>query len=453
MKKVFALLLAIMFVFSGCSTVSETLYFGGVANVEFEYTGKTGRDVSILLYYLNPLGKLKAESRTIELSDDDDLLYRAISEQLNAPKTEIFESVNFGVQLEYAELSEDVCNIYLTSGQKGDSLSVYTLGCALAGMIDDLFKVSHTCLFINGAPVYSGGNICQPFTKTTEVIAEEFKLAKSYDGEIDVVLYFPSQDGNYILPEVRTIYASQSQLLPTILDELKSGPKRSYMEPIFNSENTSSAQLSYRGSTLNLKFGKYPYVYTDMLVDGDSLYSAAVVYTLSGVVSAKINLDTVSSDLKALTRYDYRSFLGERIALYMPNSTYSMLTEVMHTAYQYDARRINTKINGLLGGPIGSDPIDVYPSLPAGISSSDFISVTIQDDMAVIDVTQNFFDILLNLSDNSEYMTIFSIVNTLTESDYISKVLFTVEGEQLMSREYYLYYGYPFTENPGINRS
>jgi len=468
MKKLIALVLACMLVFiAGCSMLVED---NNTQNLELspaESRGSMGqsvRGVTPALYFLDSdTGKLVAENRNISISQDQSAIEAVIRELLKGPVNKELSSVDAGTAYSNAEITEEVANVYLKASKNVEDKDAYVLASALANTLSDFFGVEYTVLFINGVVQSVGSGTATPFTKFTgDVLGEYEKLyaqtlvsddsQKIY--ETDTILYFADETETYILPEIRSIRYTRGNYLKAVMDELAQGPKsKSYLRASVNENVRAQDTLSIKrdGSRINLVFKTYPYVYTENNTNGERLTNAALTYTLTGILPVKqLRIGIEGSDLTTTTRSSYPSMAGRRITLYFPDKNTTMLTPVQRTVNQSDAQFLKTKLTELMRGPIDTDSSNAWPTFPEGITYDDVLGLTVSADTVVLNLSENFANRVKSLSENSESIMVYSIVNTLTSTEGIKRVQFLINSKYVDEIVGGINYRYPIIANPGL---
>lgn len=117
----------------------------------------------------------------------------------------------------------------------------------------------------------------------------------------------------------------------------------------------------------------------------------------------------------------------KQVTMYFPDSTGQRLVEV-YTEITYDAARPLARLlmEKLIAGPesIHTDISGLLPAVPANTVVN---SITIRDNICYVDVSREFLELLPEVKSD---IVIYSIVNTLCGLSNVSRVQFSVEGEQ-----------------------
>ncbi|MDD5016836.1 MAG: GerMN domain-containing protein [Eubacteriales bacterium] len=505
MKRFVSAVLAICFVFCGCGVIKENSEIGAyvpVSELDMSNNEYQGRVEKSAVYFLNPSGTLTAELRTIVIGQDTNPAAVAVEELLEGPSNDDLESVApEGMILDFIEYSRDVANVYLLyDGETMQEKERYILELALANTITDLLGATYISVFYNGVQMGYYGAPCAPNKKQTGSIEDAWLQASAaYQLEVPViedetaqpsqttdpgqtdeniepepivnkittVLYFISADGGYILPEVRDVEYIDDDYIGTLIDELQKGPQNTsaMTSPLADDiELLEVPVLTATGDgayTLTLNFSELPTQYDDSDEEDAILSYAALIYTITGFVPDIINIDiyvkgtqitsVAGTDMAdGLQRDDYTGYIGSSAPLYFADTDSDLLLEVARSMEQGQIWSAKARVLEILKGPLSGDGDNARPVMPTGTTQADILSVDVYKDTAYVDLSQNFKDACAGFSAKSEMLLVYSIVNTVTAMDGITKVQFLVEGGQIETLAGYLCLADPFLKNYGI---
>lgn len=345
MKKFFAFVVAICFVFCGCGVIKEN-------NTPGEYIPTSEIDIEdgeylkhvekLAVYFLNDASDtLTAELRPLVIQQDTNPAEAAVRELIKGPTNEDLISVApDGLSLDFIEFSRDVANVYLeNSGQQIAAKDKFILELALTNTITDILGATYICVFYDGIQTGFSGAACAPQKKQTGSIEEAWAQAQAEyfpealetmddtvqeEGqtptptataeqetqinenepqepkepkinEITTILYFVSENGGYILPEARNVTYTNDEYIPSLIDELIIGPQDTAVmkSPIASDLVLNNYEFTDmgKGYKLTLDFSKLPTRY-DFSEPEDALLSyAALIYTITGFVPDIISVD------------------------------------------------------------------------------------------------------------------------------------------------------------------
>lgn len=172
--------------------------------------------------------------------------------------------------------------------------------------------------------------------------------------------------------------------------------------------------------------------YSELSEIGEVLCRAAVVKTLSQIkdvefiqfaVNGQPLIDSNGDLVGIMTKEDFVDSTGTetKVKLYFANETGDALKEfVTDINYTGTGSLEEQVLRELMNGP---SQVGMYRTLPEG---TDILKVEMKEGVCYVDFNDKFMEKLPKLKDE---VVIYSIVNTLVELPYITKVQFLVNGE------------------------
>ena len=497
-KKLILIVLTVLML-SGCGVIRESRHPGEKIPVsvldlsQLEYYGRVEKSA---VYFLNESsGTLTAELRTLIIGHDANPATAAIEQLMSGPSNDTLKSVApDGMRLDLIEYSNGVANVYLHyDGEELQGRQAFVLELAITNTVTDILGAGHINVFYNGLRKGFMGYPSAPLRKQTGSIDEAWLSASARYlpetqvtpeeeeeepdeeqdqqpkvSEISTVLYFVSASGDYILPEIRLVKYTEGEYIQTLIDELKKGPQDTAtmvspfatslslaQEPQFETTDHGTQQL-------RLYFDTMPIPSDFAQPEETALSYAALVYTITGFLPNVESIELYAADNLIATdiasggvlmRKSLRGYIGSSAPLYFADSNSDLLLEVSRSMEQNKTWSAKARILELMRGPLTQDGNNVLPIKPLGVTERDILSVDVFNDTAYVNLSQNFKDACANHSARSEMQLVFSIVNTITAMDGISKVQFTVEGKQTDALSGHLCMSDPFLRNFGIIKS
>jgi len=494
--------LAACLVLSGCGVIRDQRQAGASVPVSVMDTSQLEnyeRTVKSAVYFYNETSQtLMAESRTLVVEQDANPAETAVRELLKGPSNASLKRVApEGMTLDFLEYSQGVVNVYIKyGGEMPEPEQAYILEQAIANTVTDILGQVSVCAFYNGMRLGVGGYPSGPLRKQTGSIPDAWSSVfakyvpqntapadgespapaktgsaaeepgKPKTSEINTVLYFVSPGGRFILPEVRTIKYTGDQYIETLIQELKNGPRNTaaMRSPLkADAELLREPVLKETGNgryALELFFSQSP-VLPGYLDASDIVSYAALVYTITGFVPyverveiyvAGHRVDKVGGTpfYNGMRRADYAGLIGSSVPVYFGDKTSDLLLEVQRNMEQGKVWSARERVLELLAGPLEEDGANVWPLMPPGVTADDIPSVDVYGDTAYVNLSARFKEACAGMTAKSEMLLVYSIVNTVTAMDGISKVQFTVEGKQVDKLAGYLCLSDPLLRNYGI---
>ncbi len=485
MKKAMLVFLAAALFLTGCSIVQED---SPTQNNEYETTLlmqnidlTPRRSISPVLYFLDETGKkFSAEPRNLEVPQNERAETQIIEALISGPVSESLLPVAQGFLLEKVELLPDVINVYLNleEGVHKSEDQIMTAKLAIASTLFDFSGVTYINVFLGGSQTayqnLPSGTLQKSKSSLSEDLEKYKRDASAQTAVINATLYFLDISEQYLLPEVRSISfdsIEKEDMIATIVQEVLSGPEDTYNHAPVVDKLVKDARLNsvtimqdeQERNIVQLDFDKMPFAQTKAYQDGEQITAAALTMAITGFIP---DVDGVRITVNAAadaelppegTIYqadDFSSLLGNSIVLYLPNSTYTLLSSVTRLVDQKNAGYPEELLRELMKGPSAQDSSDVQPAFISGITMDDVNSVYLAGDLAVVDFKSSISAKAAELSAKNEFIMIYSIVNTLTNINNVKRVQFLVDGERVE----YLADGNqlcvidPLIKNPGIIR-
>lgn len=490
--------MALCVLLCGCSVIRESGQQGEKIPVSvldlsgLEYYGRV--DKSAVYFYNETNGTLTAEIRTLVIGQDTNPAEAAIEQLLRGPSNDSLKAVApAGMTLESIEFSRGVANIYLNyTGTQMQPRQAYQLELAITNTVTDILGASYICIFYNGVRAGFMGYPSAPLRKQTGSIEEAFLNAyarfvpetppadeqtddeqpietpRPRTSEISTVLYFVSTSGQYILPEVRTVKYTEDNHINALIEELRKGPlNTSGMESPFSSRlqlisEPEFEQTADGGYHLRLYFDSRPVRSEFLQQEEMALSYAALIYTITGFMPnvQSIEIYEGSTLITAqgapdgkFVRNNYNGYIGSSVPLYFADRNSDLLLEIQRSQEQGRTWSAKARVIELLRGPLSKDGDNVWPVMPSGVTEADILAVDVYNDTAYVNLSQRFKEACEKLSAKNEMLLVFSLVNTITAMDGISKVQFLIEGKQTMELAGSLCISDPFLRNYGIIKS
>ena len=488
-------MLAACMLISGCGVIRENSSPGREVPVSeldlsgLEYYGRVEK--SAVYFYNETSGTLTAELRTLVIEQDKNPAQTAIEQLLAGPSNDSLRGVApQGMTLDYIEYSRGVANVYLLyEGTAMQPRQAYLLELAIANTVTDILGASHIHIFYNGMRAGFMGYPSAPLRKQTGSFEEAFLNAyaryvpeiqvadEELDSgeqdveerppkttEINTVLYFVSAGGDFILPEVRSVRYAEIDYIRTLIEELKRGAQNlSGMESPFAAtlqliEDPVFIETQSGGELVQLFFDSRP-VRSDFSHQKEMMLSyAALIYTITSfmpnIESVQIYMgETPIAGDNAdglFLRSNLKGYIGSSVPIYFADRNSDLLLEVQRSIEQGRTWSAKARVLELLRGPLSPDADNTWPVMPTGVSEADILAVDVYNDTAYVNLSQHFKEACANFSAKNEMLLVFSIVNTITAMDGISKVQFMIEGEQTLSLAGHLCLSDPFLRNHGI---
>jgi germination protein M len=151
-----------------------------------------------------------------------------------------------------------------------------------------------------------------------------------------------------------------------------------------------------------------------------------------------------------MNRSNFLGFIGSSAPLYFEDKNSDLLLEVSRSMEQAKIWNAKERLLELVKGPLEGEDDNAVPIMLQGITDKDILSVDIYGDTAYVNLSQGFKNACVDLTPKSEMLLVYSIVNTITSMDGISKLQFLIEGRQTETLAGNICLSNPFIRNYGI---
>lgn len=493
MIKILALLMAAALSLSACSGASQSS--NEIANVALpepenalprQILGDTSspEEMEVTLYYPSADGvSLSAVTRTVQVGWNENYL-RCVLETL-------LEGEN-GASLSGGALEADLIGLEYGSGVVTVDLSV-DAGVNRSDQ-DDLqmcAAIANTLLALDGVQavnILTGGRsdpICSlptgAFTSATENIpaayaqiqAEQQRFGEEDTGSIvrSAVLYFPAQGGQYLLSETRALELENDDYASAVIAALSDGPiarECCFAAIPGNLELLASAPeycVTERGErVLELDFSAMLYNYLAFAgVEPWQLYASVVLSLVSFVPeidAVRIRVDgeymrecsfrerTLAFEDGLMRRNDFSECIGGSALLYFAGEN-GMLIGAECPMSQSAAVSAMGLLSELFSFNCAYAP-ELRSVLPEGIAQEDILGISVENRVATVNLSGNFYSRCQSLGVQEERLLIYAMVNTLASLPQIGAVSFLIEGEQVSSLAQNIYLKTALMPDPGL---
>lgn len=505
MKRLIVIVIIACFLMSGCGVIRENDAIGThvpTSELNIHADENAGRVKKSAVYFRKKTSDtLTAEIRILISDKDANPAEIAVRRLLEGPSNtdELLGVAPSGMRLDHIEFSSDIANVYLLyDGEPMKEEDKFILELALANTITDILQASYISVFYNGVQTgffgkpfaphkkYSGNiedawrnvTVTLPEVKTaTEETMEAIEInppeeddkestleeqpAQPEQKDLMTILYYISESGDFILPEVRQVEYTDEKYIENLIRELQKGPHDTTVmhSPLADDLELLSVKIEENRASLNFSERPTMYEFSDT---EESLRSyAAIIYTITGFVPGIERVDIFVQGQKILSvgdravfyngmhRRDFKGYIGSSAPIYLDYNK-GLLLEVPRSMEQQKTWSAKERVLEIIKGPLSGDPENAGAVKPEGVTEDDILSVDVYGDTAYVNLSQNFKNACIGFSAKNEMLLVYSIVNTVTAMDGINKVQFLVEGKQTDKLAGTLCLSDPFLKNYGI---
>ena len=508
-----ALMLAGLMLLCGCDSGTEAMPVMELSSHVPQRGGEQASFTAQLYFLSDDGLHLSVEERKIVYGGGMSRAEAAVQALIDGPESTVLRySVPGDMALQKVEASYEACNIYLLASHMPEAREWLTARAAIAATVFACEDIAAVNLYLNGMALgYYGRPLgtMQPIATTLDSymlgIQQEYKeISQSAAAEAGVyenrtaTLYFTDSTNTLLIAKNVTLNYDSSEsyqaIAALLINKLMGGADGLWrvlpedfelvgpinIQPVKKQEQTDDNDpeegdaphpdeilpgemaeeedaVMERGDpsiiTLNIREPESPYDIEVMC--------GALTLTLTGympdIQGVAVNMMGSDGRMTAVssgyyTREDFSHMIGRIVHIAYPDKDGTVLHRVpraMTSEESYDPRHI---LGELFAGP--AEPGVMYSHL----SEEDIVDVYITGSTVVVDWKQGFEEKLRGYISGSqgdipaekrERMFIYSVVNTLTELEGVSRVWMLENGKKLGSVEE-IYLGNALMRNPGI---
>lgn len=421
--------------------------------------------------------RLVPDVRTVNIFGNETMLEVLANEVLRpTEKEQLVSALSERVQLYVLSVVQTGNIVTVDIGGDADMLQSYELFCLKAAMANTLIEtgqVDYVNVLFDGREIPTNDLPSGTLTRFDEDLQSAWiehenegvaaLRSPDYTFKRNVTLFFVSENSDLLLAEVRPITFTRSNLALPVIDALITGPlsntalRRSYPSSAAVLGIPSTEQEDYITNYLSIDFS---YEMGNALLNPQQrrLQLSPMVMTLTtflpqtDALLIRINhrpievLSDSDNGERLLYRSQFSGMMGRTVTLYFPVEDGSQVCITRAVP-----QRKNT-LRDLLGQLLVV-PENVEDVFPEGFADEHLRGVSMVDDIAVVNLTQEGAELIRGMSFEDERDCIFCVVNTLTSYAGISRVQFLVEGYKVDQLAGAVYLRSPLVRNPGVIRS
>ena len=490
------LLLCALLLLGGCSSQLQERLPEDLTQLDLalaaqapEVDGQQPREEQVVLYFLDEEGMMLVPvSRTIVVENGMHRAQAALLALCEGPlegENAYWPEIGQLAAQRGFELSGGVATVNLPSKMRALSPeALYAVRMAIAHTLTEFAEVSYVNVLVGGReegfdlaaamPVGALSRVEDMDVSSRYLRLDEIRQSAQDAGLTRLTtLHFPSLDGRWILPEVRSVaYAllEPIEYLYTILEELGKGTDNplamdvpapmDYIEEmpeIVRYEDGAFRAIEIHfGEAIDtalldadLTRGTYLAMLTDTLMGFVPGVDGVIVYIGEEQVTALHAQDTPDErelvfDSGLATRESFAGYLGAQGVLYLPElelGKLDMVSCIFPQALQYDARQRLYQLTQQL-----------YDTglLMHALEEKEILAIGVQEDCMLVNLSDAYASAIAELSAQRERAVVYAMVNTLTQGADVECVAFFFEGEQRETLAGGLEMRGTFLRNPGM---
>ncbi|MDD3839075.1 MAG: GerMN domain-containing protein [Clostridia bacterium] len=421
------------------------------SSVTDESGGNEETEASLVLYFPDKQNsKMITEVRNVKLVNNDDIYQAAVDELLKGPyDKEKFNNVfNSKIKLLNVKKYEDIVEVNLskefakTADDNNNIEIIRTI--SIVNTLAELQNVKYVKILIEGEELKDLNDEPYGFLEKFDTDIEKVLKQEKANAKISkeekvcfkkIILYFKDKYSEFVIPEIREIEIIDNSLEKAVINELIKGPQKQGLVRTIP-EGTQLLDFNISKGTAVVTFSEE----MSSNFNGGSANEEAVISSIANTLTELPHIKNVKINIKHKKKGNYgintigghflldkpieriESRIGKRINLYFAEQNAENLIpeyRAIEMGIKSVARRA---IQELINGPKNEK---LFPTIPEG---TQLLSISIKDEICYVNFSNEIID---NHKGGSagEAMTIYSIVNTLTQFDSIDKVQILVDDK------------------------
>lgn len=362
------------------------------------------------------------------------------------------------------EVSSGVATVDLPARARTlDQKTLYAVRLAIAETLTEFSEIGYVNVLIGGREEGFDLGATMPLGTLSRV--SDLDVGGRYDrlndqrqsgGAFDqaTTLYFSTQDGRYVLPEVRSVkYAAMTPIeyLYTLLDELGKGANSllemaevpapmlylDEMPEIVRTEDGAyraieirfRAELDDALAQAGLTRGIYMAMLTNTLMGAVPGVEGLLAYIGEEQIDSLAAEDTPDWEAiefaEVLATYgDFTAYTGAPAAVYL-RAEGGMLRIAQRVLHQSSASDPRALLELLM------QPEEGTYTLGEGLTAADVLAVSVQGEDVAVNLSAAFGEKLVELPQEEARAAVYGMVNTLTEGRRAGSVTFYFDGKQM----------------------
>lgn len=441
-----------------------------VERVTFSVIGQDGQQLTQL-------------SRMLRVSGEDSLPERVAKRLLDGSASAgMTPCAPEGTELLGCELSEGILTIDLSVDALAlDAQALAFMRAALVNTLTGLPDIQYVNVLIDGkeesATSLPTGTLAESDGNLTALWAQQQADEARFQtdpasAQIDreLTLYFAAWQDNRLLPQMRAVTLVDDNFVSCVLNELHRGPSSNpLLHDVLPKEATllaeprvttladgrRVAQIAFKGDLYAQleQAGISPY----HLFAAMTLSICRFVPELSGImvgVQGELVESVQNGALKlpisdgVMRPADFDESIGRVARLYFPNDA-GQLVAVDRVLDRESATSPRALIEQLMAGPFAFDQ-GAKPIFPAGVTGADLLGVHVEDGLACLNFSSNFYRLCQELSANDERSLVYALVNTLCGLPDVSRARLYIAGDTVETLSQTICLRGELLPNPGL---
>lgn len=424
-------------------------------------TNSQAQETMATLYFTDEnFEKMVTESREINVKSGETLAEAVLRELFKGPTQSGHETaIPADAKLLKVSQAENIVTVDVSKEFDAGDIQEIVARIMVTNTLTELPGVKYVKFYKEGQDyIGPSGEPIGLMTKVEDIQEQEDseKQAISDDAvkKYNMVLYFAGSQAMYVVPEVREVDVTGRRYAQTAIQELIKGPTMPGLYPTIPN-GTKLLSVKIEDGLATVDFSKE-------FKNNHPGGSAGEIMTIYSVVNTLTEFPTVKKvkfliegkEEETLAGHVVfnepferdENIIGQRIVLYFANKDANALLPEYRDIQHDESNVVKRIVQELIKGPMDDG---LYPTMPTGLSSKDVLDTEISGDTAIINFSSNLKDKHKGGS-AGETLTIYSIVNSVTELPNIRRVQILINGKQEDTLAGHIALDEPIMRNPNL---
>lgn len=478
MKRIVCAVLALLMVGCAPKAPAEEESFAYVyPALQLDSDAKMVGTEQVVLYYLSDdEQRLVPTLTTVAVLPGETLLEAAVNALLSEPEDQSIKPVlplSANMHLLGVEQSNKIATVNL-SGRFSDMdrERQFAARMAIINTLVQTGQVEYVNVLIEGKDIFSETIPAGTASSSTYDLKTAYLLhtaANSAENEEqlkrDVTLYFVSAKGDLLIPEVRRVTVTSGNYIAPVIAELIKGPRdvqnmRRTLSPDTVLLTEPVVQYTGQGTSVELNFSYSFNKYLEENTLSSKIIYGALVNTLFTFVPNLTELRilingravSIVEDILLENGNFYRDafnyMVGSTVELCFPDEENQLHSEI-RVVPQSSGSGLRILLEELIAGPQAEH---LHSPFPQEFTVENVLGVLAIEGMAIVNLDEAGLAMLDGMPDEEEYACVYSIVNTLSLSGNVRRVLFLCQGMPCASMQGKVDLREPLVYNNGIDK-
>ncbi|WP_317367423.1 GerMN domain-containing protein [uncultured Tyzzerella sp.] len=251
----------------------------------------------------------------------------------------------------------------------------------------------------------------------------------------NIKIYYYDKINNNISYEQRKIHLKKEDIVNVIFKEMQISPKSTNLKSTIP-KDLSILNANITDYTLNINLSNN---YNNLSNVEKLLFRSSFVWTITEtpfVNNVKILVDGIEQKYSDNIEYLNRSNIilnptispdkieKEKVVLYFANKNNKLVKEIRNIAVKQNKSMELHIVEELIKGSTSDDTIKVIPS------ETKIRNIKTEDNICYVDLSSDFMS-KMYVNEKMQNLSIYSIVNSLTNLNNVNKVQFLINGEKI----------------------